>query len=237
MSRTLRRMADLLKTVSNDSESRATVGRLAESPGLCKSPQNLAIEPHDPKHRATATSRAGYMLVEMVAVIGASIAVMTVAVGLIHSVFDLERSVRGQLAGRQAVDRLAEQFRRDVHAAGQATVEQDPPRCVLRGAGRPEMVYRWEQGQLVREATGDGDSGPSSAASSVAFPLPRSSAVAFELREEAGRTLVALDLGPRSEATEWAHAKPHRLRIEALLDRDTVPPAGTTAGNPEGGTP
>ncbi len=187
------------------------------------------------QRQARSCTRAGYMLVEMVAVIGASMAVMAVAVGLIHSAFDLERSVRGQLAGRQAVDRLAAQFRRDVHAAGRAAVEADPPRCTLSSPAGPDVVYRVDRGQLVREALGDG--GPATAASPVAFPLPRGAEVAFELHDEAGRTLVALSLRPRPGATEAAGESPHRLRIEALLDRDTAPQAGPAPSDLEGETP
>ncbi|MDY0167024.1 MAG: hypothetical protein RBS80_10800 [Thermoguttaceae bacterium] len=183
-------------------------------------------------------NRRGYMLVEVVAVIGPSAVVMGVALAVIHSTFDVERSVRGQLAARQAVDRLAESFRRDVHAAEHATIATDPRQCILGSAGGPTVVYRVERGQVVRETSGEEGSSSSQHASRTDFPLPRRSTVAFGRFEEAGRTLVGLTIVPEPGSDAPPRQVPQQVRIDALLDRHSiVAGADLPPGKPSGDMP
>ncbi len=161
--------------------------------------------------------RRGYTLIEMLAFITASVTLMGVSMALIHSAFNAERSLRGQLARRQAFDRLAESFRRDAHTAEQVSIVTDPPQCVLGGEGQPSIVYRLKQGQVVRDVR-QGEK----LIASVAFPLPRHGTVEFHQQEETGHSLVSFTL--MSEPVEGVMLEPKTCRIcvKALLGRDAM---------------
>lgn len=217
--------------VARLSESHLNVARLSESLGLITQGEKLLeaddpsyrSEGHDSESRATAGRRRGHTLVELVAVIGASMAIMGITVALIHSTFDAERSLRRQLAARQAVERLAESFREDVRSAGEATLGSDPPRCTLDGEGGTSIVYRLEHAQVVRETLGE-----DKPTASVAFPLPRRCTVEFHQQEEAGHTLVVLAFVPKPAGDGPPGPSPGRLRVTALLghaDRHLERPA------------
>ncbi len=60
---------------------------------------------------------SGYMLIELVAVIAASSALLAIATGVIYTLFEAEEASREQLNHAVTAGRLADQFRRDVHAA------------------------------------------------------------------------------------------------------------------------
>jgi len=183
-------------------------------------------------------NRTGYTLIEMVAVIGAAMAVMTIAAALMSAIFPVERLLRRQLAVRRAVDRLADQFRRDVHAAEDVTVEGAPPRCVLGVAGRPAVAYRVERGQLVRETLGEGKPASHTASRSLVFPLPRNCTGEFDQQDEAGRTVVGLIIVLEAGAVGPPGAEVGGVRVAALLDRDTVRPVvQTPPGDTPGDTP
>ena len=167
-------------------------------------------------------NRRGYALIELIAVISVSMITLGIAAGLVHSAFDVERSLRERLAQRQVVDRLAEQFRRDVHAASEVIVEADPIRCELVGHNRASVVYRTEGAMLVREALGEEGSSSSQHASRTDFPLPQRCTVVFDRFEQAGRTLVGLTIVPKPGPDAPARQAPQPVRIDALLDRHSI---------------
>jgi prepilin-type N-terminal cleavage/methylation domain-containing protein len=73
------------------------------------------------RKRLSCQFRSGYTLVEMLVAITAGVVVMTVAAGLLATLMRLEDHSQRRFSERAAVMRLAEQFRRDAHAAIEAS--------------------------------------------------------------------------------------------------------------------
>ncbi len=96
-------------------------GRRAEQLGAAGS---LAL-PHAPARRGEETMidsrpaprRRGFSLIEMLAVLAVGSVLMAVAAGLLHTLMAIQQSGYHQFKDRRALDRLARQFREDVHAA------------------------------------------------------------------------------------------------------------------------
>lgn len=107
--------------------------------------------------------RRGYTLIEMLVAITAGVVVMAVATGMLHTLMRLEQQSHKRFTERAAVARLTDQFRRDAHAALEATLiapEEGKPvgglawRFALADDHRVE--YRSDlEGLLRTESLGD----------------------------------------------------------------------------------
>lgn len=71
--------------------------------------------------KSSNNARRGYTLIEMLVAITAGIVVMVVAAGMLNTLMRLEQQSHKRFTERAAVARLADQFRRDAHAALEAT--------------------------------------------------------------------------------------------------------------------
>jgi len=67
--------------------------------------------------------RLGFSLIEMVTVIAVTSVLMAIAVGLLHTLFQFQQGGHERFRQRVTLDRLAQQFREDVHAASGLTTE------------------------------------------------------------------------------------------------------------------
>jgi type II secretory pathway component PulJ len=76
---------------------------------------------------ASMRARRGYSLIELLVAITAGTAVMAVAVSLLAMLLGVDGQVRRRSLARAALDRLADQFRRDVHAALDLKPVDNPP--------------------------------------------------------------------------------------------------------------
>jgi len=82
-------------------------------------------------NRPRRRQRRGHSLIELMVVITASSALLAVTVALLHTLFQMQQGGRKHLQQRRTLERLADQFREDVHAATQL-------RSVAAGKGQAE---------------------------------------------------------------------------------------------------
>ena len=88
--------------------------------------------------------RRGYSLIEMLAVITMTSAILALATMSIGLIMRSERTGRNFLVATQTSQRMARQFRNDVHSAQTATVTPDKQRrssLTLKSPGRPTVTW------------------------------------------------------------------------------------------------
>ncbi len=83
--------------------------------------------------------RRGHSLIELMVVIAVSSTLAAVTVGLLHTLFQMQQGGRKHLEVRRTLERLAEQFRDDVHAATQLR-----PMAAGKGEGGAAEGPGWE---------------------------------------------------------------------------------------------
>lgn len=158
----------------------------------------------------------GHSMIELLTAISAGTAVMAITVGLLTAMLDLDRHARERAQQRTALDRLADQFRRDVHAAlrvkplGTPTGTQPAGWQFELEAGQSVEYRAAANGELVRtERTGAKVYGMES------YRLPPQTVAAIQLDERAEPRVVSLRLIAKDALT----TKPaHRaLHVDAVL--------------------
>ena len=88
--------------------------------------------------------RRGYSLIEMLAVMTMTSAILTLATMSIGLIMRSERTGRDSLVATQTAQRMARQFRNDVHAAQTATVTSDKQKrssLTLESFGHPTVTW------------------------------------------------------------------------------------------------
>jgi prepilin-type N-terminal cleavage/methylation domain-containing protein len=102
-------------------------------------------------------SRRGYSLTEVIVGIAVSSVIMAGVVSLLGTLLLRQREAGDHLINLTAMDRLASQFRRDVHAATQAAPADGAGdlRVELRLDNSHTVRYRQQSKTLVREETFD----------------------------------------------------------------------------------
>jgi prepilin-type N-terminal cleavage/methylation domain-containing protein len=130
--------------------------------------------------------RRGYTLIEILVVLATSGALLAVGLGVLHLLVRLEHDARDEVRQQTTLDHLADQFRRDAHAAVrlaglEAPQRDDPPRGWQFSLGESRAVqYRAERGELVRtESVGD------DVIRRESFVVPAEATVSIELAGEA----------------------------------------------------
>jgi prepilin-type N-terminal cleavage/methylation domain-containing protein len=167
----------------------------------------------------THKRRSGFTLIEMLAVIATTGALMAVAVGILHLLLRTERVARDERRRQTAIARLADQFRRDVHAATQfAPLEGSEGEAHGGGwqfdLGENRTVrYVAQPGELVRRQR-EGDD----LVHRESYVLPDDAAVAIEPAGESAPGIVRLCVVP--EATHPRPAIPYATCVVAQLAKD-----------------
>lgn len=87
--------------------------------------------------KSSAKARRGYTLIEMLVAITAGIVIMVVAAGMLNTLMRLEQQSHNRFTERAAVARLADQFRRDAHAALEAA-------AIAPEEGKPAEGLAWQ---------------------------------------------------------------------------------------------
>lgn len=162
-------------------------------------------------------TRAGFTLIEMVLVIGATSIILGLCAGTIHALLGVHRSSREHLADATTVVRLALQFRRDARAATGAKAIGDAGQ-VAKGLELtlPEgetITYRAGDDGLIRTERRSDEEGRRDR-----FSLPRRGAPGFEVADDRGATLAVLILTRRAGPGSGEHIR--ELRIEGHVGRD-----------------
>ena len=162
--------------------------------------------------------RNGYSLIEMTVVITTGAAMMANAVGLVGSMLRLDRHCRDYAHQRGALSRLADQFRRDVHAAVSFKTVDAPagagqPAWQLQLTPKQTVEYRVRAGELVRTEHVEGK-----IRSTESYRLPAHTTVAIQLDERAKPPVVSLRLA--ADGQQPAALGARASRIDATLAKD-----------------
>lgn len=143
----------------------------------------------------------------MVAVLTIGTLLTAITVGLLHALLQTGHAARDQLHQRATLRRLADTFRRDVHAAvafqpAERNAEPHRPTWQLTLRGDDRVEYRLEPGNLIRNAlTGD------AIRTRESFTLPPGTTVSMQLQPGGRSDIVVLLIVPGT-------------RIEAALGTD-----------------
>jgi prepilin-type N-terminal cleavage/methylation domain-containing protein len=165
------------------------------------------------------TTRRGFTLVEMIIVITAVAVILAITTVLMHFVLQMDSEVRQRTRAVTNVGRLAEQFRRDAHAAiADPIVTADHRAAEFHLADG--KVIKWQADDargLVRTEplAGAGDhAGVVSAANREdSFALPPGTTATLELQPPGAARIVTIRIdSPRGGGPSMA--------IEALASRD-----------------
>jgi len=176
--------------------------------------------------------RRGISLVEVMITLTIGSVVMGVAAMTLGTLFRNERVARDQLSQGVQLARLAEQFRRDVHAATAVAAEGDDENATSQwkldlpsgGTVTYRAVYRETDGELLRTET---TSEQGAVARRDAFALPANTTAAIEVlehdvQEDRAATLVRLVISPADVDPNIAgRSSPKRpIDIDAVLAKD-----------------
>ena len=162
-------------------------------------------------------SRRGFSLVELLAVVTVTTAILSATVVLMHFVLQMDSEARQRTRTVATVGRLAEQFRNDVHhARGEPVLAADHRTAELR---LPDgTVVKWridEPGTVVRtqQSLATSSVGILPANREDSFTLPKGTKSSLELQSQGVARILTLQID--SPGTGGPS-----LVISALLSRD-----------------
>jgi prepilin-type N-terminal cleavage/methylation domain-containing protein len=141
------------------------------------------------------TSRRGFNLVEMLAVITVTTVILSATVVLVHFVLQMDSEARQRTRTVTTVGRLAEQFRGDVHRArGEPVLAADHRTAELRLPGGTTVKWRIDEpGTLVRtERCSSVGFQPANREDS--FTLPKGTTASLELQSQGATRIVTLQI-------------------------------------------
>lgn len=184
-----------------------------------------------------SNSRSGYSLIELSTVLGVCSVLAGISVWLVHMSMQKTRDGQRHLAARKAVARLAETFRRDVHAA--VSIAKDPaeenadaqngPIWNLRLGSGNVVRYRLEPGRLVRDEFRPAPSASAdtkTAASHGTFDLPPAAKLSISLEPPSAPRIASLLItapGNKSVRIDAAMSIDHRFK--QIKTNKSKPPA------------
>ncbi len=180
--------------------------------------------------------RLGFSLVEIATVLGVSSALLAIAIGLLHTLYQFQQGGHEQLRQRLALDRLSQQFREDVHAATRLAAAEVAaadgkkiPGWELQLAAGRKVRYRLEGEALVRaELEGD------KPVAHERFMLPPGAKAEMKVRQDKTYPLAGLRITVAREPL--GSVPPPVLWVEGVLGLDhrfALPAAGASKP-PEG---
>jgi prepilin-type N-terminal cleavage/methylation domain-containing protein len=159
--------------------------------------------------------RRGYSLIEMIVVLTVGATMLGIAVTMLGALMQAERNGRAHIGQNATLNRLADQFRRDVRGAkGKLAVEKnDAGETAWRldlAAGR-SVWYVADPDEIVREErTGH------TILQQKSYSLPENYVATIAASDSAGLSIISLTIAP----TEASSRPGHEIRIEAVLGRD-----------------
>lgn len=170
------------------------------------------------------SNRRGVSLVEVIVMIGMSMALMGIAVKMLHSLLRFERSGGESLVISHNRARLAAQFRDDVHAATAATVErpaEGTSQLQLKFPDAGVVTYRQSDRSVLRTSTAADAPG-----NQEEFRLPAATRVKFAVSHDNPPATAVLICEPVTAETSTSPAaqsvmrRPYPVRIEAVIAKD-----------------
>ena len=163
---------------------------------------------------------AGITLVEMVIAITMATALMTVLTAVVVRVISANHAATDHLAALVGVGRLGEQFRRDVHAATSAKIDQhdqESPRILLSDDDGNKIEYTLAGDAVHRDASSSG-----AGRNRETYYLPGLHVVGCDRQGDDGRRL-SLRIGRIAADNVEPLAIGGQFTIDALLATDRTP--------------
>jgi prepilin-type N-terminal cleavage/methylation domain-containing protein len=157
--------------------------------------------------------RRGLTLIEMVVTISVAAVLTGLAISVLLVMYRVEQNGRTQLAQAKSLERLADQFRQDVHAAVGETVatEKEPQHWRFDLPEKRIVQYKIADGTISREDSTDAQN-----VRRESYTLPKDSTVAVSVDRTTNPAVVSLTIEPNQDSL-----RPHYpLRVDALQGRD-----------------
>jgi hypothetical protein len=168
-------------------------------------------------------ARRGITIIEVMVVMSGVAVMLGLCALTLQLLLRLNADSQARLSAAAALDRLAGQFRQDVHACNAAGLDDKPggatasPSLRLNLGPSRTVSYEARDGRVVRS---ESESGKSTRHES--YTLARMSSVQFQVRDEAARRFVALVV-TRSTGKN-AIDPPRPLEVLALLGKNRPEP-------------
>ncbi len=157
--------------------------------------------------------RRALTLIEMVTTISVAATLTGIAMCLLVVMLRAERGGRAHVAEAESLDRLADQFRQDVHAAvGETVVSgKELHQWRLGLSGNRTVQYTIADNGISRDERTD-----SKDVRRESYALPGGSNVAVAVDRATNPAVVSLTIEPRDASLRSGHP----FRVEAVLGRD-----------------
>jgi hypothetical protein len=183
--------------------------------------------------RVSRRARRGITIIEVLVVLTGVAAMLGLCAVTIQLLLRLNADGQARLSASAALDRLATQFREDVHACDAAELVEkaagkpDGAAATLRTNRGPQLVITYEarDGRIARV---ESDSGKASRHES--YLLDRGSAVHFERRDDGPRRFVAMVVSRRAGKDQ--PDPPRSLEVLALEGKDRSQPSRREGDKP-----
>lgn len=161
-------------------------------------------------------------MIELMAVIAVGTVILGVAVTLLYALLRTEGSARDLVRRGAVLSRLADQFRRDVHAAIGGGNAEPAPGWQFELGPDWTVSYRIQPGMLVRTEHVD-----AAVRRQESFALPPGTTASIEIQADSQPTIATLLITPLTEASPTANAPEasgqplgRTIRIDAVLAKD-----------------
>lgn len=165
------------------------------------------------------TRRRGLTLIELLVAMAGASAILGMAVAMVYTLLEADRAGRQRMHVGESLGRLAEQFRRDVHAAeavaplAPAGGQQPSPGWQLRLDDGRSVRYGVREGKLIRSEHLGGK-----AVRQDSFALPHGATMS--VRPDAGGPPRAVRLSIEPAAAPGEKWKGPAIHVDAVLGRD-----------------
>jgi Tfp pilus assembly protein PilV len=197
---------------------------------------------HNPWRKRSA-NRRGISLIEVVAAATLGSLIVGLAVTALVLAIKNSDTAHHDLAARGELNRLARRFRRDVHAARQATFDAGPNLVTLSDGAR-QIRYRREGNTIERSeaSNADGATANNQSPTREVFRLPPDYLSAIEVVPSGTANVLRLRVAPAPEmqsSTEVAQAAEilQNHAIDAWLGRDFQGAGVRISGTPRAADP
>ncbi len=174
-------------------------------------------------------SRRGITIIEVLIVVSGVSMLLAICAVSIQALLRANSDAQHRYRGAVAIERLARQFREDVHASTSLAIsgmDKTPGSSSgvhIKLDPRHIVFYKAGDGGVIRNESKD-----AKIIAHQTYTLPSESVIRFEHRAEAGRKLAVLVYSRGSGKSRIDPPRP--VEIVAVQGRDRVGPIGTPAG-------
>jgi len=168
-------------------------------------------------------NRRGVTLIELMVVISVLAVLMGLCAVTIQLLLRVGSDTQARRSAAAALDRLAEQFREDVHLCDDVQIR--PAGVRLRLTPRVAVDYEVRDGRVGRIESTDGQ--PSRHES---YGLGKTNTAVFDRRDDGPRRFLALVVSHKGRAGQ--PEPPHPIEVLALIGKDRGGPSGSGGGQP-----